>query len=202
MEPCKDCVCDCIPVSKECIVKLSEIPKWEVVKENHLSNATDDVADLIGNKCSEELCQALSAAIKEVNLDPGKTVSDFLAKKWLNVIENKHFKKWYANRVLWHWLEGASISELKLVGLVVPENTDESFTNGFQMATEAERKRLQRAAANYASGARLKFLEIYWFCNTSLYDCTPLCSCQKTSCQICDPEGVSGRGLSIGMDIV
>lgn len=200
-EPCKNCLCECVPVSSECIVSLSELPSWNVVKPNHISNATDDVDDLIGLNCSEELCSQLSKAIEEVN-NSGGVVADYLPKIWLNIIENKHFKKWYANRVAWHWFEGASISELKSVGLVVPANNDEQFRNGFQMAEEKERKRLQAAAANYASGARLKFLQVFWACNICDYECRPKCECNLSNCLSCNPEGVGGRGLSVGFEVV
>ena len=219
MEPCKSCACGCIPVSSECIVSLSELPSWRVVSDQHVSNAVDDIDDLLGLCCSEELCQAIIAAIAEVNTSGG-TVDDYLADRWLALITNRHFKKWFANRVAWHWFEGSSITELKKVGLITASNTDEQYKNGFQHAEEAQRKRLQGAAANYASGARKKFLEAYWFCNLNLYACAPKycwtaypklysnyvdqygCRCGHALCTRCNVQGEGGRGLSVGMDVI
>jgi hypothetical protein len=202
MEPCKACSCGCIPVSSECIVDLSELPNWRVVKNNQVANAVNDIDDLIGLKCAEELCSALKAAIEEVNTSGG-AVEDYLPAKWWNLITNKHFKTWFANRVAWHWFEGSSITELRKVGLITATNADEQFKNGFQMADEAQRKRLQCAAANYASGARKKFLEAFWFCNICDYSCAPsLCDCKLRTCSLCNPEGEGGRGLSVGMDVI
>lgn len=202
MEPCKSCSCGCIPVSSECIVDLSELPNWRVVKTNQVANAVDDIDDLIGLKCSEELCSELKSAIDEVNTSGG-AVEDYLPSKWWSLITNRHFKKWFSNRVAWHWFEGSSITELKKVGLITSTNADEQFKNGFQMADESQRKRLQEAAANYASGARKKFLESFWFCNIHDYDCAPnLCECRLRSCSLCFPEGEGGRGLSVGMDVI
>lgn len=202
LEPCKSCACGCVPVSKECIIALSELPTWNVIKDNHLANAVDDLSDLIGIKCADELCSKLSAAIEEVNTSGG-TVADYLQEKWLNVINNNYFKRWFANRVAWHWFEGSSITDLRKVGIVTSTNTDEQFRNGFQHADESQRKRLQTSAANYASGARKKFLEVYWFCNICLYDCRPdFCDCKRRDCSLCNPEGEGGKGKSIGMDII
>ena len=202
LEPCKICACGCIPVSKECIIALSELPTWDVVKTNHVSNAVDDMSQLLGNKCAAELCTNLSEAIAEVNVSGG-TVDDYLAQKWIDVITNKQFQKWFANRTAWHWFEGSSITDLRKVGIVTSNNNDEQFRNGFQHADESQRKRLQESTANYASMARKKFQEEFWFCNTCDYDCQPnFCDCRKTSCSRCNPEGNSGKGLSIRMQII
>jgi hypothetical protein len=182
----------CKPVSAQCITSNSEITDPNILKANHYRKATDDIDDLIGVDCADELCNALKQAVldleeyNELNPDgPEKTIDDFLADKWLNVVNNRHFQKWYSNRLLWHWLHGASTSELTASGLVTFNNSDDSYKNNFNQAVEEERKRMEDSADFYASQARFKFISTFWNVNTSNYDCiVSECGCSKTyTCQ-------------------
>lgn len=202
MEPCKNCGCGCVPVSAECIVKYSEIPNFSLVMPQHLENAVLDIDDLIGIRCAESLCAALKTAVEEANAGGGKP-EDYLSDKWKQVVENRHFKHWFANRVAFHWFEGSSITQLSEAGLVTASNSDSGYKNNFTQAEESQRKRLSDNAAERASNSRTKFLEGFWFCNTCNYeDCLPACECRLLTCKRCNPDGSGGRGQSIGFVIV
>lgn len=198
MENCKNCPCNCKPISDDCVTKYSDIQNPKVLNENHYQKATDDIDDLIGVDCAEELCSALISAVAAANeynesnpTEPKKTFIDFLPSKWLDVINNRHFKKWYANRLLWHWVHGPSISEIKSSGLVTQSNNDPDYKNDFAQAQENERKRMERGANVYASQGRSKFLSEYWNKNIGLYPCAVLeCGCTNThKCKThCPPQ--------------
>ena len=197
VKPCGACSCYCWLVTGDCIVQLSEITAVAIIKSNHINHANDDVADLIGEKCFEELCNAIQAAIEEANqTEESDSLFDFLEQRWKDLISNRHFKKFYSNRVAFHWLEGASITQLKKVGLITTSNDDEEFKNSFKHADEKQRKRLSDSAANYASGSRLKFLKHFWNCAPAgLYDCAPGC---EEDCN----ASAEGSGESIGFCIL
>lgn len=200
MEICNQCSCSCKPVSAECITRYSDITDPTILHPNHYQKATDNIDDLLGIDCAEELCSALEATVEalEADGDPDKTIEDFLEDKWLNVINNRHFKKWYSNRLLWHWLHGASISELSASGLVSTSNTDDSYKDNYTLADETERRRMQDSAEFYSSEAKSKFLSTYWYKNINLYDCAELeCGCTKHyKCkQHCPPK--KGIGMNV-----
>ena len=179
VEPCNTCPCNCRPISPDCVTQYSEIDDPKILKDNHWRKATDDIEELIGVDCADQLCEDLKSAIVELNdynenkqpADPEKTIENFLQSKWLNVVTNKYFKKWYANKLLWHWLYGASISELTLSGLVTTSNSDDQYKNNYAAALEKERKRLQDSATFYFEKAQYSFIKYYWDKNTSLYNC-------------------------------
>ena len=194
---CQMCTCLCWLVSAGCIVSMSELTEATVVRTNDINNANDDVGDLLGELCFEQLCAALSKAVLDANAynevpenEDKKSALDFLETKWVLVITNRHFKKWYSNRVAWHWFEGSSITQIKKVGLITTSNDDEDFKNSFKHAANAERKRLAAVSERNASAAKAKFLKHYWDCNTELYDCNPVCGCD---------DKADNSGESIGM---
>lgn len=184
LKVCHSCACFCWLVSEDCIVSLSELTSSSLIRTNDINNTNSDVSDLIGEKCFRQLCTALTLAVEAANAynsDPlnisKKGVLDFLEAKWAALISDMYFKSWYANRVAWHWLEGASITQLKTVGLITTSNSDEEFKNGFKHAEEAQRKRLAAGAERYASNAALKFKLNFWdCCSPNVYDCLDFCN--------------------------
>ena len=188
MENCKDCPCMCKPVSAQCITSNCDITDPNILKKNHYRKATDDIDNLLGIDCSDELCEALKQAVldlEQYNIDnpggPAMTIDDFVPQKWLNVVNNRHFQKWYSNRLLWHWLHGASISELTSSGLVTMSNSDEQYKNNSNQALEDERKRMQDSSDFYSSEARFKFINTFWNKSTSQYSCiVQSCGCSKS----------------------
>lgn len=200
---CPSCSCMCWLVSKNCVVSFSELTDSSVIRTNDINNTNDDVGDLIGEECLEALCAASTKAVQDANVwnqNPGnaseqKTLLDFLPTMWLTLIGNRHFKRWYSNRVSYHWLEGSSITELRAVGLITTTNEDESFKNGFKHAEEKQRRRLSSVAQNYASGAKAKFLTHFWTPKTAqAYGCSPDCGCSE--------ETSNDSGTSIGMEVL
>lgn len=156
-----------------------------------------DVGQLLGIACFNQLCNALKVATEDANTyneNPTnvvkKSVLEFLETKWLNVVSDLYFKTWYANRVAWHWLEGASITQLKSVGLITASNEDNEFKNGFKHADEKERQRLAAVAARLASDAGRLFQVTFWEVYKNSYDCIPDCGCS---------ENEKTSGISIGM---
>jgi len=206
MENCKDCACKCKPVSAECITSNCEITDANIIKKNHYTKATDDIDELIGMDCADELCEALSQAaadLQQYNIDnPGlndKTIDDFLADKWLAVVNNKHFQKWYSNKLLWHWVFGASTSQLTSSGLVAVNNSDQQYKNNFNQAVEEERKRMQDSAEMYFTKARFKFINQFWNKNTENYSCiVSACGCTKIyTCDTHCPPSNDGIGMIV-----
>lgn len=206
MENCNECPCSCKPVSQQCITKYSDITNPTILSVNHYQKASDDIDSLIGIDCADELCAALEQAVEdlaEYNTNnpggPEKTTEDFLSAKWLNIIENRHFKKWYSNRLLWHWLHGASISELTVSGLVTTSNNDTDYKNQFQNALETERRRMQDSAEFYSSDAKNKFIHTYWNKKAHLYSCVVLdCGCSKKyKCKQHNAPPNTGIGMSV-----
>lgn len=201
MENCKNCSCSCKPISEDCVTRYSDIQNPKVLNDSHYSKATDDIDDLIGDDCAEELCSALSAAVIQANeynsanpTEDPRTFSFYLSSIWLNVINNKHFQKWYANRLLWHWLFGDSTSEIKLTGLITQSNTDPDYKNDFAQAQEKERKRMELSAKLYADQGRSKFLSRYWGKNINLYPCAVLeCGCKKDF--LCKSHCLPSQGI-------
>lgn len=194
MEDCNNCPCTCRPISPDCVVRFSEIKDPNVLGESHWQKATDDMDDLIGVDCANALCTAIETAIQEANDSSETDYLPYLASNWLAVISNKYFKKWYANRLLWHWLKGESTSKIKESGLITLSNNDEQYKNGFQQALENERKRLEIATSDYANQGRARFLEEYWYKNTSLYSCAAA-SCGCTSTHKCQTHCKKTGGL-------
>ncbi len=167
-------------MSDQCVTRFADIKDPTVLTNAHWQKASDDIEDLLGVDCSNELCAALVAAVEESNANPGTTFADYLSANWLAVIKNKDFQKWYANRLLWHWLNGSSISDVRASGLVVLSNTDEQYKNGFVAASKAELDRMMGSATFYATQGRTRFLNNYWYKNTNLYSCAVLeCGCTK-----------------------
>jgi len=167
-------------MSDQCVTRFADIKDPTVLTSAHWQKATNDIDDLIGVDCANELCAALVAAVEESNANPGTTFADYLAANWLAVITNKYFQSWYANRLLWHWLNGSSISDVRASGLVVQSNADEQYKNGFIQATKAELDRMMGSATFYATQGRTRFLNEYWYKNTNLYSCAVLeCGCSK-----------------------
>ncbi len=181
-------------VSLECIIAFSELTRTAQVRTNDINNTNNDVGDLIGEYCFEQLCAALSSALDEANAanENGGTATpmDFLAEKWKAIITNRHFKTWYANRVAYHWFEGSSITSIAKAGLITQRNNDEEYKNGFSHAEEKQRKRLSETAAKYAGMAKAKFLEHFWNACGTEYDCKPDCGCN-------DKETTAGRGIKM-----
>lgn len=197
---CPTCSCSCWLADASCILANSELTAATLIKAHHVNKANDDVADLIGEACFEELCAALTAAIEaasEANegVPPAEQVTAFslLAAKWQAVLGNRHFKAFYSHRVAYHWFEGSSITELKAAGLITTSNTDEEFKNGFRHAEEAQRKRLSTVEATSAGDSRNRFLTYFWTPNANAYTCAPS-SCE-TSCG--DAPAGKGVGLTI-----
>lgn len=184
-------------VTQQCIVSLSELSAQVKVDTAYINFANMDVSSLLGEHCFQELCTALKTAVEAANAyneDPGNTdkkcAEDFLASKWLAVIQNMYFKTWYANRVAWHWFEGSSITQIKKVGIITTSNDDEEFKNSFKHAAESQRKRLALTAERNASNAKKLFLDHFWNCvDPATYTCKPVCPC--------DEEDTTGK--SIGM---
>lgn len=198
MEDCNSCPCTCKPISEDCVIRFSEISDPTILKESHWQKATDDIDDLIGEDCASELCAAISVAIQEANAANETDYLPYLATAWVNVISNKHFKKWYANRLLFHWLRGASISEIKASGLITQSNNDEQYKNSFQQAQEKERQRLEDATAGYSLAARGKFINEYWLKNTNLYSCAVSeCGCTKTNKCKAHCKKIGGLGFKV-----
>lgn len=180
MENCENCPCSCKPISHDCIERYSAINDACVLNPDDYSKATDDIDDLIGADCAEQLCEALSQAAEDAETNDN-TIDDNLAQIWLDIINNKHFQSWYANRLLFHWVFGASISKLTQEGLVTTSNTDTQYKNGYVQSQENERKRIQESAKFYSDKSRRKFLEQYWYKNFKRYPCYELeCGCTKT----------------------
>lgn len=191
LKPCLQCACYCWLVSEPCIIANSEIPKAGIIKTNHINDARNDLDDLIGTKCSDELCEAISAAIKSSE-DSGEddTLFDFLPAKWKDLITNRHFKKWYSERVAFHWFEGSSITELRKAGLVTTSADDTTYKNDYRHAEEKQRKRLAEVADQKSGEAEFKFRKDFWTPNLSNYDCAP------ESCE-CSHEEKSSIGLVV-----
>lgn len=212
MEICETCACKCKIITEDCIKRYSELENPKVLKLNHYQYATDDIDDLLSVDCAEALCAAITQAVTDLQAyndtkqdgDPDKAISDFLSSIWLDILNNRHFLKWYANRLFWHWLDGASISDIKSVGLVVKSNTDNDYKNDFQHAEESERQRLQNSADRLADEARKKFLKHYWNKNKNTYscyknDCCGDCTqCTRDYCE-CKKIGDCGSNDSISM---
>jgi len=187
-------------VSENCIISYSELNHSTEVRVNDINNANDDVGDLIGEQCFDELCAALSSAIESANTwnsenETTKTLLDYLDTKWKLIITNRHFKKWYSNRVAYHWFEGSSITQLKKVGLITTSNEDDEFKNGFKHAEENQRKRLSNNASIYASNSKNKFLTHFWSHCASNYSCRPDCPCD-------DNISSENPGSSIGFSVL
>lgn len=179
MEFCKQCECKCKPIDKACVSKFSDIKDPTILSASHYEKATNDIDSLIGDDCADELCAALKKAAEDAETN-GTTILEELPDLWKNIIQDKHFKMWYANRLLWHWLNGASISELSESGLVTTRNNDDDYKNDYEHATEAERKRMQQSAKFYSDEARGKFNKRYWHRNKHQYDCAEQdCGCSK-----------------------
>ena len=184
---CKSCICFCWLVESSCIISYSELSESSLIRDNDINNSNDDVGDLIGELCFEQLCASVSESVTAANAynsdssnTEKKTIFDFLPLKWSNILRNSHFKKYYSNRVAYHWFEGASITQLKKVGLITTSNDDEDFKNSFKHAAEKQRKRLSDSAANYASNAKTKFLKTFWDNCKEDYDCSEDCGCDDT----------------------
>lgn len=191
MENCNECPCSCKPISDKCIQANSSIADVSVLGTDDFTKATDDIDDLIGADCAEMLCEALSKAAEDAEANDN-SISDNLAQIWLDIINNRHFQSWYANRLLFHWVYGASISQIAQAGLVTARSDDDNFNNAFEHASEKERKRIQDSAQTYSDKARTKFLKTYWLKpeNLSRYPCYELeCGCtKKYKCKIhCPP---------------
>lgn len=186
-KPCEHCDCKCWILDEQCIVDLTNIQDTASIKHNHINDTNDNLDDLLGIKCAEELCQATAKAVDDLNVyndskqpeDPEMTVLDFLEDKWKNVITNKHFKRWYAKRVEYNWLNGSSITELKDVGLITSSNDDGDYDNKFKHADEKQRARLTGVAMDWAEKSKRKFQLTYWFRNISLYNCLGDCCRMK-----------------------
>ncbi len=212
MEYCEKCACSCKPISLDCISKYTDIYDVTVIQANHYAKATLDLEDLIGVDCADELCDALTAAYEqlEASTDPNASIEDFLPQQWLDILKNKYFQMWYANKLLWHFLHGASISEVKSAGLVTTSNNDADYKNDYQHAEEDERRRMQTAAKFYADAARNKFIDLFWCHAKHNYSCAELdCGCNKrkkcethceTHCDPCHDNHYKKRG--IGIDII
>jgi len=195
MENCNSCECTCKPISTDCVVRFSEIKDPTILGESHWQKSTDDIEDLMGVSCANQLCAAIESAIEEANAINETEYLQYLEARWANVITNKYFKKWYANRLLFHWLQGESTSKIKESGLITISNSDEQYKNGFQQALEKERQRLENATSNYATQGKSRFLNEYWYKNTNLYSCAAsACGCTTThKCQShCKKEGGLG----------
>jgi hypothetical protein len=181
---CKSCICFCWLVEASCIISYSELSESSLIRDNDINNSNDDLGELIGELCFEQLCASVSNAVQkanafnsDVNNTIKKNVFDYLPVKWAIILRNRHFKKYYSNRVAFHWFEGASITQLKKVGLITTSNDDEVFKNSFKHAPEQQRKRLSISAANYASNAKNKFKETFWNKCSKDYDCSEDCGC-------------------------
>jgi hypothetical protein len=198
MEDCNSCPCGCRPISEDCVTKFSIIKDPTILSDANWQFATDDMDDLMGVDCANELCEAIATAM-QLATDANETdYLPYLAANWVAVVSNKYFKKWYANRLLWHWLKGESTSKIKEAGLITLSNTDEQYKNGFQQALENERKRLEIATSDYANQGRSRFLSEYWYKNTSLYSCAVLecgCTCTHKCITHCKPKG--GLGFKV-----
>lgn len=181
IEICKSCDCSCRPLSIDCIVSNCDIQDKATIEDHLFTKATSDLDDLLGDDCAEEFCVALSAAAEQAENNGTTDIDVYLAEKWLNVIKNKNFKAWYANKIQWHFLNGASISEIVSSKLIVTSKNDPgSYSEDFKDATEQERKRLQRATGFYVSKFKEKFQKRYWNKNIDLYGCIEKdCGCKK-----------------------
>lgn len=204
MENCNDCPCSCKIMSDECVTRFADIKDPTVLTNAHWQKATDDIDNLIGIDCAEQLCTALVAAVEEANAyntanpPAATTFADYLDEIWLNIINNRHFQKWYANRLLWHWLHGDSISDVRASGLVVQSNTDEQYKNGFIQATKEELARRIGSASMYATQGSTKFLNEYWYKNIGLYSCAVLeCGCTCTTKCATHRKKIGGIGFVI-----
>ncbi len=185
MENCNDCPCNCKVMSDQCVTRFASIKDPTVLTADVWQKATDDIDDLLGVDCANELCNALIAAVATSNENPGTTFANYLAAKWLAVINNKYFQKWYANRLLWHWLDGNSISDIRAGGLIIQSNADEAYKNAFAQADKVELQRRITSANNNSTQGRTRFLNEYWYKNTNLYSCAVSeCGCSKVyTCQ-------------------
>lgn len=197
MEFCNQCECKCKPIDKACVTQYSDIKDPSILDASHYEKATGDIDSLIGDDCADALCEALKQAAKDAETNDTSILEE-LDDAWKNIIENKHFKMWYANRLLWHWLNGASISELSASGLVTLRN-DDDYKNSFEQATEEERQRLQNSAKFYSDKGKSKFDKRYWCKNKHLYDCAEQdCGCTKhLKCQKHRPKGSGGIGMVV-----
>lgn len=202
MELCKKCGCNCKPVSIDCIIENSDIQDAQSIEEHLFSKATSNIDDLIGSDCAEELCVALESAAEQAEDNEETDIAQYLPKKWLNVIQNKYFKSWYANKVQWHFLNGASISEIVNSSLITTSHSDPgSYSEDYKRAEETERKRLQRSTGYYVGLFREKFLNTYWNKNSDLYNCCEKeCGCKKDfTCKgHSKTNGQQGIGMWIG----
>lgn len=205
MEYCQKCACSCKPINLECVADYTDIQEVNVIRTNHYNKASLDMEELIGVDCADELCNALSLAYEQLgeSTDENATIEDFLPEIWLNIINNRYFKMWYANRLLWHYVNGASISEIRASGLVTTSNNDSEYKNDYQHAGEKERKRIETSAKFYSDQARTKFNDLFWCYEKTKYPCAELdCGCNKHhKCELhCDPCHKKRKG--IGIDII
>lgn len=200
MEFCNECECKCKPIDKNCVTKFSDIKDVTILNSSHYEKATNDIDSLIGEDCAEDLCAALKKAAEDAETN-NTSILDELPQIWKDIVQNKHFKMWYANRLLWHWLNGASVSELSSSGLVTTRNNDDDYKNDYSHASETERKRMQNSAKFYADEARNKFNKRYWSLKKHLYPCAELdCGCSKNyKCpEHCDKKkGGGGIGMVV-----
>lgn len=195
MEVCKTCACNCKPVNYNCIANNTNL-QVDSIQENHINNANNDIGELIGAECAEELCQALNDAAEQAETDGG-IMEDYLATKWLNIINNKFFLSWYSYKVQWHFMLGASISSIESDSLVVRSLSDPNYQGSYNPAEASERKRLERQSQYYYERYRDQFLESFWYKNIALYDCAKQeCGCSKT---IKCPTHCDRRPPKIGM---
>jgi len=182
MEICNSCGCKCKPLSKDCIVDNSDIQDAATIEDNLFTLTTSSIDDLIGADCAEQLCIALEQAAEEAEVNEETDIMPYLATKWKNVVQNKHFISWYSYKLQWHFINGPSISHIVSAKLVTESSGGSDYTNDFAAAQEAERKRVERSSAYRANLFREKFLETYWYKNTDLYDCAvKKCGCSKNN---------------------
>lgn len=198
MEICKECECNCRPVSIDCIIKNSDIQDLETVTDKLIMLTTSSIDDLIGDDCAEELCVALETAAEAAEAANAPDILPFLPDAWKNIITNNHFKAWYAFKLQWHFLKGASISEIISNKLISTSKSDPDYKDDYEEAVESERKRLERTSASYASMFKDKFLKRYWYKNLSLYACAEKpCGCKKN--HLCNEHRCDEDNQEIGM---
>lgn len=187
-------MCDCKPVDLCDIAKNSVLPSdhiGSIVEENHISDANTAIGDLLGVECADQLCAALEKAIEDYEAAQSpedKSPLDYLEDKWKNIVTNRYFIRWYANRVAYSYFEGTSISKVTDAGLVQLSNDDE-YQNDFKPATEDERKRLEISSKRKAEEARGLFKKTFWDKNKHNYDCAEKCDCGKChKCLSCEDQ--------------
>lgn len=208
MEICKECECKCRPINKDCVTRFSDIKDVTILDSSHYEKATDDISTMIGDDCADELCNALKQASIDAeehntaNPTDIKAAIDFLDDAWKVIIENKQFKMWYANRLLWHWVFGASTSEITASGLVTTRNNDDAYKADSEHAGPTERQRIQNSAKFYSEKARNKFKNKFWNEIAHNYDCAELdCGCTKHT--KCEKHGDKPRAKNrIGITVI